>query len=157
MGRLCQEGYRFHLYFVGEGSEEKSLKELSHILNISEYVHFTGFQRNPYSYMKNADLLISSSISEGYPLVSCEALSLGLPILATDCTGNRDVLQNGKYGLLVENTEEGIFRGLKSILDSPQLYENLKEKAHLGFVECQFETRLKQIEHLLEGAEYVQI
>ena len=114
---------------MGEGSEEKSLKELSHILNISEYVHFTGFQRNPYSYMKNADLLISSSISEGYPLVSCEALSLGLPILATDCTGNRDVLQNGKYGLL----------------------------AHLGFVECQFETRLKQIEHLLEGAEYVQI
>ena len=57
----------------------------------------------------------------------------------------------------MENTEEGIFRGLKSILDSPQLYENLKEKAHLGFVECQFETRLKQIEHLLEGAESVQI
>ena len=155
MGRLYQEGYRFHLYFIGEGSEEKSLKELSHILNLSEYVHFTGFQRNPYSYMKNADLLISSSISEGYPLVSCEALSLGLPILATNCTGNRDVLQNGKYGLLVENTEEGIFRGLKSILDSKQLYESLKEKAHLGFVECQFETRLKQIEHLLGGAKHV--
>ena len=109
MGRLCQEGYRFHLYFVGEGSEEKSLKELSHILNISEYVHFTGFQRNPYSYMKNADLLISSSISEGYPLVSCEALSLGLPILATDCTGNRDVLQNGKYGLLVKTPKKESF------------------------------------------------
>ena len=129
------------------------------VISYSEYLRvctFYWFQRNPYSYMKNADLLISSSISEGYPLVSCEALSLGLPILATDCTGNRDVLQNGKYGLLVENTEEGIFRGLKSILDSPQLYENLKEKAYLGFVECQFETRLKQIEHLLEGAEYVQ-
>lgn len=151
MGRLFQLRYRFHLYLIGEGSEEKSLKELSHILNISEYVHFTGFQRNPYSYMKNADLLISSSITEGYPLVSCEALTLGIPVLATDCAGNRDVLQNGKYGLLVENTEEGIFNGLKSILDSPQLYENLKEKAHLGFVECQFETRLKQIEHLLEG------
>lgn len=151
MGRLFQLRYRFHLYLIGEGSEEKSLKELSHILNISEYVHFTGFQRNPYSYMKNADLLISSSITEGYPLVSCEALSLGIPVLATDCTGNRDVLQNGKYGLLVENTEEGIFIGLKSILDSPQLFENLKEKAHLGLVECQFETRLKQIEHLLKG------
>lgn len=151
MGRLFQIGYRFSLYLIGEGSEEKSLKELSHILNISEYVHFTGFQRNPYSYMKNANLLISSSITEGYPLVSCEALALGIPILATDCTGNRDVLQNGKYGLLVENTEEGIFCGLKSILDSPQLYENLKEKAHLGFVECQFETRLEQIKLLLEG------
>ena len=151
MARLIQEKYRFHLYLIGEGLEENSLKELSHILNISEYVHFTGFQRNPYLYMKNANLLISSSITEGYPLVLCEALSLGIPILATDCTGNRDVLQNGKYGLLVENTEEGIFSGLKSILDSPQLYENLKEKACLGFVECQFETRLKQIEHLLKG------
>ena len=151
MGRLFQLGYRFHLYLIGEGNEKNSLKELSHILNISKYVHFTGFQRNPYSYMKNANLLISSSITEGYPLVSCEALCLGLPILATNCSGNRDVLQNGKYGLLVENTEEGIFYGLKSILDSPQLYENLKEKAHLGFVECQFETRLNQIEHLLEG------
>lgn len=151
MGRLFDLGYRFHLYLVGEGSEERSLKELSHILNISEYVHFTGFQKNPYVYMKSADLLISSSISEGYPLVSCEALSLEIPILATDCTGNRDVLQNGKYGLLVENTEEGIFNGLKSILSSPQLYEELKEKARLGFNECQFETRLKQIETLLEG------
>ncbi len=155
MGRLFQKGYHFHLYLIGEGSEEKSLKELSNILNISEYVHFTGFQKNPYSYMKNANLLISSSISEGYPLVSCEALSLGLPILATDCTGNRDVLQNGKYGLLVENTEEGIFLGLKSILDSPQLYEKLKEKAHYGFVECQFETRLKQIKDLIDGGKNV--
>lgn len=82
-------------------------------------------------------------------------MSLGIPILATDCTGNRDVLQNGKYGLLVENTEEGIYRGLKSVLDSQQLYENLREKAHLGFVECEFETRLKQIEYLIEGVKYV--
>ena len=60
-------------------------------------------------------------------------------------------MKNGKYGLLVENTEEGIFNGLKSILSSPQLYEELKEKARLGFSECQFETRLKQIENLLKG------
>lgn len=157
MGRLLQEKYCFHLYLIGEGSEENSLKELAHILSISEYVHFMGFQRNPYAYMKNANLLISSSISEGYPLVSCEALSLGLPILATNCSGNRDVLQNGKYGLLVDNTEEGIYCGLKSILDSPQLYKSLKEKARLGLVECQFEARLAQIEHLLEGDTYVQI
>lgn len=157
MWRLFQIGYHFHLYLIGEGNEEKSLKELSHILNIFEYVHFVGFQRNPYPYIKNADLLISSSITEGYPLVSCEALSLGIPVLATDCTRNRDVLQDGKYGLLVENTEEGIFNGLKSILDSPQLYEILKEKAHWGFIECQYESRLQQIENLLGGKYNVQI
>lgn len=149
MGRLFQMGYRFHLYIIGNGSEEASLKELCHILTISEYVHFMGFQKNPYPYVANADLLISSSISEGYPLVSCEALSLSVPILATDCTGNKDVLQNGKYGLLVDNTEEGIFSGLKSVLDSSELYKQLKEKSIAGLNECKFQIRLEQIKKLL--------
>ncbi len=150
MGKLFQLGYRFHLYVVGEGIEERSLKELCHILGIFEYVHFVGFQKNPYPYIANANLLISSSISEGYPLVSCEALALGTPILATDCTGNRDVLEDGKYGLLVENSEMGIFHGLKSILDSPTNYDQLKSKALLGLEECQFNTRIDQIKKMFE-------
>lgn len=150
MGRLFQLGYRFHLYIIGEGNEESSLKELCSILAISEYVHFTGFQRNPYPYIANADLLISSSISEGYPLVSCEALALKIPILATECTGNSDVLKNGKYGLLVHNSEEGLYCGLKSILDSSSFYMQLKYKAILGSQDCKFQTRINQIKELLE-------
>lgn len=150
MGRLFELGYCFHLYIVGEGSEECSLKELCHILGIFEYVHFVGFQKNPYPYIANANLLISSSISEGYPLVSCEALALGIPVLATNCTGNRDVLKNGRYGLLVSNSEEGIFCGLKSILDSPSYYKKLKSKAILGSKECKFNVRINQIKNLLE-------
>lgn len=155
IGRLFQLGYSFHLYVVGEGHEECSLKELSHILGISEYVHFVGFKKNPYPYIANANLLVSSSISEGYPLVSCEALALGIPILATNCAGNRDVLQDGKYGLLVDNSEEGIFNGLKSILDSSVYYDQLKNKAILGSKECQFHGRIKQIKDLLERGLYV--
>lgn len=155
IGRLFQLGYRFHLYVVGEGNEECSLKELCHILGIYDYVHFVGFQKNPYPYIADANLLISSSISEGYPLVCCEALTLGVPILATDCTGNRDVLKDGKYGLLVDNSEEGIFCGLKSILDCPTYYIQLKNKACLGSEECQFNVRIDQIKNLLEGKDYV--
>lgn len=150
MGQLFQLGYRFHLYIIGEGNEESSLKELCHILAISEYVHFIGFQKNPYPYVANADLLVSSSISEGYPLVSCEALALGIPVLATDCTGNSDVLKNGKYGLLVNNSEQGIFYGLKSILDSSNFYMQLKNKAILGSKDCEFQMRITQIKELLE-------
>lgn len=151
MERLIQMGYRFHLYVVGEGAEESSLKELCQILNISEYVDFIGFKKNPYPYIANSQLLISSSISEGYPLVLCEALSLGVPIMATDCTGNRDVLQNGKYGMLVNNTEEGIFNGLQNILSSQNTYCELLNKAKLGLEECQFETRIEQIKKLIMG------
>lgn len=153
MGRLFELGYTFHLYMVGEGKEEESYKELAHLLNISAYVHFIGFQTNPYPYIKGASLLISSSITEGYPLVICEALCLGVPVIATWCTGNRDVLCEGKYGLLVDNSEEGLFIGLKKILNSPQLYKDIKKKALLGKEEITYEERIKLIKDLIKKEE----
>lgn len=150
MGRLFELGYTFHLYVIGEGSEEKSLKELSHVLNISDYVHFIGFKMNPYPYIKNANILISSSIAEGYPLVLCEALSLGVPIIGTCCTGNMDVLNEGQYGMLVDNTEEGIFKGIKTVLDSTQTYKQLQQMALKGSAEIKYDERILLIKKLLE-------
>lgn len=150
MGRLFEMDYTFHLYIVGEGNEESSYKELAHLLNISDYVHFIGFQVNPYPYIKEANVLISSSITEGYPLVVCEALSLGVPVMGTQCTGNIDVLGNGKYGMLVDNSEEGLFRGLKEILDSSLLYDKLKKKALLGADEIKYDERISLIKKLME-------
>lgn len=151
MGHLFELGYRFHLYIVGEGSAEESYRELAHLLNIADYVHFIGFLVNPYPYIRSANLLISASITEGYPLVLCEALSLGVPVIATQCTGNIDVLGNGKYGMLVNNTEEGLFNGLKNILDSPLLYKSLKEKALLGSNELGYDDRIHLIKNLING------
>lgn len=150
MGHLFDIGYHFHLYIIGEGSEKTSLMELSHLLNIADYVHFMGFLINPYPYIKKADLLISSSIAEGYPLVSCEALALSTPIMATDCTGNRDVLKNGTYGMLVDNSERGIFEGLKKILDDHSLYDTLKQKASWGVNEICYTERISQIKELFQ-------
>ncbi|MGN0494640.1 MAG: glycosyltransferase [Lachnospiraceae bacterium] len=150
MGRLIELGYNFHLYVVGEGSEERSYRELAHLLNISDNVHFVGFQTNPYPYIKSANILISSSITEGYPLVLCEALSLGVPVIGTRCTGNIDVLNDGKYGMLVDNSEEGLFLGLKEVLDSPQLYEDLRKKSLLGETEIQYDERICLIKELMK-------
>ena len=97
--------------------------------------------------------MISSSITDGYPLVVCEALCLGVPVIATWCTGNRDVLCEGKYGLLVDNSEEGLFIGLKKILNSPQLYKDIKKKALLGKEEITYEERIKLIKDLIKKEE----
>ena len=58
-----------------------------HELNVENEVHFLGFQANPYPYLKESDIFISTSISEGFSLVICEALVLGIPIVATNTAG----------------------------------------------------------------------
>ena len=148
-GRLIEEGYHFKLQFVGEGEQLFSYTELAYLLNIHQYVSFVGFAKNPYPYISNANVLISSSITEGYPLVVCEAIALSVPIIATKCTGNLDVLQNGKYGMIVDNSEEGIYRGMKQVLDSHDAYAELKVRSANGSVELQFEERIYQIKKII--------
>ena len=148
-GRLIEEGYHFQLQFVGEGEQLFSYTELAHLLNIHQYVSFVGFVKNPYPYISNANVLISSSITEGYPLVVCEAIALSVPVIATRCTGNLDVLQNGKYGMIVDNSEEGIYHGMKQVLDSHDAYADLKVRSENGSVELLFEERIQQIKEII--------
>jgi glycosyltransferase involved in cell wall biosynthesis len=58
-------------------------------------VKFLGFQTNPYSYLKASDMFLLTSDTEGYPLVVCEAMCLGKPIVSTNITGPDELLANG--------------------------------------------------------------
>lgn len=148
-GRLINEGYLFQIQFIGEGEQTSSYKELAHLLKIYQHVSFLGFIKNPYPYIANADVLISSSIAEGYPLVVCEALALSTPVIATRCSGNLDVLQNGKYGLIVENSEEGIYQGMKRVLDSADTYADLKKRARNASAELLYDERIDEIKKII--------
>lgn len=83
------------LFIVGEGDEHSFLKELANHLGMEEKIIFTGVTTNPYKYMKNADIFVSSSCVEGFPNVLVEAMLCGLPVIATDCeTGPREILSS---------------------------------------------------------------
>lgn len=75
------------LTILGDGPLRTALIEQAHGLGLAEAVHFPGFQRNPWPYLKYADVFVLSSRYEGLPNVLLEALALGAPIVATDCPG----------------------------------------------------------------------
>lgn len=78
-------------------------KELAKGLGISDSVCFAGMKKNPYPYLTKSALYILTSYYEGFPNAMVEAMSLGLPVIATDCkTGPREILQD-QYGILVPN------------------------------------------------------
>lgn len=99
---LIDEGIYHKLIILGTGPKEEELKKLIKKLNVENTVELLGFIKNPYPYIKNADILVLSSDFEGYPLVIAEALILGKPIVSTRCTGPTEMLDDGKYGILAD-------------------------------------------------------
>ena len=146
--RLNEEGFSFDLWIVGYGADEAVLKEYAKE-NGLDNVKFLGFQKNPYKYMKNADLYVCSSRYEGFNLTVAEALILGTPVISTDCTGPNEILDHGKYGLIVENSDEGLYNGIHSILKNKGVLDTYKSKAILRKPFFDKEKILGKIENLL--------
>lgn len=81
------------LVILGQGPEEAALRALAQDLGISDRVLFAGFVQNPYPVMARARVLVSASRAEGFPNTLIEAMTLGCPVIATDCpSGPADVL-----------------------------------------------------------------
>lgn len=90
------------LLFVGAGAEEVRLRALADKLGVSDSVHFAGQKSNPCDFIRASDLYVSASEIEGMPFNIIEALGCGLPILASDIKGHRDLIESENDGILYE-------------------------------------------------------
>ena len=109
------------LIIVGEGPESQRLYEMISILNLEKVIKFVNFQNNIHPYYANADVFALTSNWEGFGNVIVEALSAGLPVVATDCPGGpRMILEDGKYGQLVPVGDKKLFvNALIDALEKP--------------------------------------
>ena len=89
------------LVILGEGPARPDLETLIATLRLQDCVDLPGFVANPYSFMKNAAVFVSSSGREGFGNVIVEALACGLPIVSTNCPGPCEILCDGKWGTIV--------------------------------------------------------
>ncbi len=90
------------LVILGEGDERGRLEALARELGVSEEAQLPGFVTNPFPYMARAGAFVLSSAFEGLPNVLIQALSLGTPVVATDCpSGPDEILDGGRLGALV--------------------------------------------------------
>ncbi len=106
------------LVVLGEGELRAPLGRLAHDLGIADRVAFPGFASNPYPAYRAADAFVLSSRWEGLPTVLVEALSLGTPVVATDCpSGPAEILAGGRWGRLVPPGDpEALAAGISATL-----------------------------------------
>ena len=91
------------LYLLGDGPDKEKIENMIKNEDLQEYIKLLGVKRNPYPWIKNSKLLVHSSRYEGLPTVLIEALILNKIVISSNCpTGPREILDNGKYGSLVE-------------------------------------------------------
>jgi glycosyltransferase involved in cell wall biosynthesis len=109
------------LMILGQGELLETLKALCGVLGVADDVRFCGFQANPWNYMRGASVFVLSSAWEGFGNVLAEALSLGVPVVSTDCPyGPREILQGGRLGRLVPVGEPAkLAEAMASTLDHP--------------------------------------
>ncbi|MER2294481.1 MAG: CDP-glycerol glycerophosphotransferase family protein [Desemzia incerta] len=106
------------LYILGEGPLKSELQELVADLNLQDRVILTGQQEEPFRILDKCNCFVLSSHYEGQPMVLLEALTLGLDIIATDIVANRTVLEDGKYGMLVKDSVDGLVNGMIKFIES---------------------------------------
>ena len=78
---------------------------------------FVGSTLNPFPYYKISDAFVFSSLYEGYGIVLNEARVLGVPIITTDVADAAIITKEG-YGILCDNSSEGVYQGMKEFLDN---------------------------------------
>lgn len=116
-----------HLIILGQGPDEKIIKEKIRKLNLNKKIKLIGYKKNPFNYLKKSKLLILSSRWEGYPNVLVQGMTLKKKIIATDCYGSsRAVL--GNSGTILKTKNPKLFaKGISEVYKSKMKMRNNKE------------------------------
>ena len=150
--KLIDEGLKHNIYIIGIGEDEDRIRKYLKENNLEDTYHLIGFRDNPYKYVSKCDLFVCSSYREGFSTAVTESLVVGTPVVSTLCSGAQELLgYNNEYGLVVENSEEGIYQGLKKILSDKELINYYKEKAIERGKKFSKQNTVKAVEDLLDS------
>jgi len=119
---LLAQTTAFHLEIIGDGVLKTQLEEMVKCLGLDSYVSFSGMRHDVPELLRQLDVFVLSSISEGISLTLLEAMATALPVVATDVGGNPEVVVDGETGYIVppQNPEEMARKLLMLINDEYQ-------------------------------------
>ena len=129
----------------GDGVERVVLERYIQENDLQTKVKLFGAHPNPYRFMVQGQLFVCSA----YHSSVMKALILGMPVVATETPELKEILKNGECGLMTSNTEDALYKGIKSLLDDPNLLAQYQQKGEARGWDFDIEALLVPYENLL--------
>ncbi|MFI1743934.1 glycosyltransferase [Thalassobellus sediminis] len=150
LAKLVKENFNFHFYLIGEGEHKEKLSSIIANEKLENHITLLGFKNNPHKYVKKCDLFVCSSYQEGFSTAVTESILLGTPVITTNCAGMEEILVNGLYGKIVDNSDEALYEGLKELLSNTVAINNYKVKVKKRSEDLQKKNNINEIENFFD-------
>lgn len=120
--RLLDNGFNICWYLIGDGGMRPEIEKLIVKYNVQDNVILLGTKTNPYCFMKNCDIYVQPSYTEGYSTTICEAAILGKAIIGTSPSGGiKDQITDGNDGLIVDATINSLTNAVMKLIENEEL------------------------------------
>lgn len=145
--RLLDQGIVHKLVIVGDGMDREYIQRIVQATDTQDSVILAGYQDNPYPYMKQSKFLVSSSFTEGLPVIAMEALCLGVPIVAP-IPSVGETFGDEMCGLITDNDNASLEAGIRQMLTDRDLYARAKAGAQRRSAFFQGKRMIEEIEDM---------
>lgn len=127
MKPIIDKNKKVMVYIMGEGEDHENLSNQIKKLKLDKNIFLLGHVENPYPTLRQADVYLCSSRHESFSLTVAESIILEVPVISTKCTGPIELLENGKYGMLIGHKSLDIKKAVESIVDDHNKLEHYKK------------------------------
>lgn len=145
--QLIKDGYKFVWYVIGNGDLSESIATSIKKNELGKVIKLLGAQENPYPMLEASDYLVITSLYEAHPMVANEALILHKPVISTAFSSVYEVINHRVNGMICVNSIDGLYHGIKELLDDKELQKTIREGAQLFIYDN--DLILKQVSELL--------
>lgn len=130
LSKLKKEGYlhNLHWYIIGDGDDRESLESMIKTNVLEQFVTLLGPKKNPFPYVIMMDLFFLPSRYEGEPMAVTEAILLDVPVMVTAYASASQQVADTVNGMVIENSDEGIYKALRQVASNPNNIHKLKQK-----------------------------
>lgn len=139
-----------HYFIVGDGDNRDYLISEAEKFRVSHRVHLMGFRKDVSAICNAADLFVFPSLQEGLSVALMEAMSIGLPIVASDIRGNNDLVNTDKGGFLVDPQDyKGFAKAILDLKNDPKKRENLGNYNQIAIKKYDIHTVLSEMDDIM--------
>lgn len=152
INKLREEIPSIKLLLAGNGPLEDQYKKQAKELGVNENIEFLGYRKDVKNFLMLSDLAVASSRREGLPANIMEAMAIGLPIVATNVRGHRDLIKDGENGYVVEVDDEDKFiSSINEIYNNYELREKFKKQSLKLIEEYSLDNILIEMERIYKS------